>query len=107
MKFHIKKNDMVQVIAGKNKGKKGKVLKINLEKQQVIIEGVNFVKRHMRKSQKNPNGGIMEIEAPFNLSNVLVVCPRCQKGVRTGNRIFADGSKSRFCVRCEEAIGEK
>ena len=100
----LKKNDNVMAIAGKNRGKKGRVLAVYPEKGRILVEGLNFMKKAVRPSQKNPQGGVQEIEAPFALSNVMLVCGKCQSRVRTGSRVLNDGSKERFCKKCQEAV---
>jgi large subunit ribosomal protein L24 len=102
--MHIDKNDMVEVIAGNDKGKRGKVLKTFPENERIIIENVNFIKRHTRPTQKNPKGGILEKEAPVHVSNVMIVCPKCGETTRVAHRRLADGSKERACKNCEEMI---
>ena len=82
-KLHIKKNDNVMVIKGKEKGKSGKVLRVMPEKQRAIVEKLNFIKRHAKPTQQMRQGGIIEKEAPLPLSNLMVVCPKCNKPVRT------------------------
>lgn len=104
MALRIKKNDTVMVLTGKDRGKRGKVLSVFPEKQRVIVEGVNLVKRHTRPNQQNQQGGIVSREAPLHISNVNLYCPRCQRGVRFGSRILEDGSKIRYCRKCEEAL---
>jgi large subunit ribosomal protein L24 len=104
--MHIKTNDTVEVIAGDDKGQKKKVLLIDREKGRVVVEGVNLVYKHVRRSQKNPQGGRLNKEMPIQISNVLLVCNRCGKGVRTGARIAKDGSKERFCKKCGTALGQ-
>jgi large subunit ribosomal protein L24 len=91
MKFKIKKGDLVEVIAGKDKGKQGKVIGLIVDKARVLVEGVNRVKRHTKPSQKNPQGGIMEKEAPIHYSNVLLVDPKTSKGGRV--KIVVKGDK--------------
>jgi large subunit ribosomal protein L24 len=103
-KFHVKKGDLVQVMAGKEKGKQGNVLRIFAAKNRLAVENLNIVKRHTRPSRQNQEGGIVEKEAPIDASNVLVVCPSCKKPSRTGYRVLEDGSKSRFCKKCNENI---
>jgi large subunit ribosomal protein L24 len=100
----VVKNDMVLVVSGNAKGKKGKVLKVFPAKQRVIVEGVNFIKRHTRKSQKNPQGGIIEKEAPIHASNVLVICPKCGKPTRIGRKVLEDGKRIRNCNSCGEML---
>ncbi len=102
--MHIKKGDSVKVIAGKYKGKEGKVLKVFPEKNRVIIEGVNIVKRHTRPSQDNPKGGIIEKEAPVHASNLMVVVNGTP--TRIGTRILKDGSKVRFSKKTGETVTE-
>jgi large subunit ribosomal protein L24 len=102
--FHIRKNDVVQVIAGKEKGKTGKILQIFPKKKRVVVEKVNFVKRHSRPSAKTRQGGIIEKEGSIHVSNVLIFCPKCNRGIRTGNRILEDGKKALECKKCGELI---
>jgi large subunit ribosomal protein L24 len=103
-KLHVKKDDMVMIIAGKDKGKSGKVLRVLPEKGRVLVESLNVVKRHTRPSQMNKEGGIIEKEAPISISNVLLLCPGCDKPVRTGLKVLDDGSKVRFCKKCNEIV---
>jgi large subunit ribosomal protein L24 len=107
VKFHIRKNDLVQVIAGKEKGKTGKVLKIFYKKNRVVVEKVNFVKKHSRPTGQTRQGGIIEKEAPIHVSNVLIVCPKCNRGVRTGNRFLEGGKKALICRKCGEIMERK
>ncbi len=103
-KIHVKKNDMVTVIAGKEKGKSGKVLCVFAEKGRVLVENLNKVKRHTRPTRTNAQGGIIEKEAPLDASNVLLLCAGCNKPTRTGIRTLEDGSKARFCKKCNEIL---
>ena len=103
--MHIKKDDLVEVIAGDDKDVRAKVLRINREAGKVVVEGVNRVYKHVRRSQRNPQGGRLSKEMPVQMSNVLLVCPKCNRGVRTGSRFLKDGSKERFCRKCGEALG--
>ena len=100
----IVKNDTVLVISGNYKGKKGKVLKVFPKKQRVIVEGVNFVKRHTKPTQKNPQGGIVEKEASIHVSNLMVICPKCDTPTRIGRKILEDGKKVRVCMNCGEML---
>lgn len=104
LKFRIRKNDLVQVIAGKEKGKTGKVLKILPKKNRVLVEKVNFIKRHSRPSGRTRQGGIIQKEAPIHISNVLLVCPKCNRGARMGKRVLPDGKKALACKKCGEII---
>jgi len=104
-KIPIKKNDIVIVICGKDKGKQGKVLKVIPEKQRVVVEKVNFIKEFIRRDQsKNIQGGIMEKEAPIHVSNVKLYCAECGQGVRPKNSALEDGSKIRTCNKCEMSL---
>jgi len=100
----VVKNDTVLVVSGNFKGKKGKVLKVFPKEQRVIVEGVHFIKRHTRKTQKNPQGGIVEKEAPIHVSNVLVVCPKCGNPARVGRKVLQDGKRVRVCKGCGEML---
>ena len=104
MKLHIRKNDTVEVIAGKEKGKRGKVLIVLPEKQRVIVERVNFIKRHQRPTQKVRQGGIIEREGSLHISNVMLVCGKCGKPTRTGTQTLADGRRVRTCKQCNEVV---
>ncbi|MDJ0986861.1 MAG: 50S ribosomal protein L24 [Desulfobacterales bacterium] len=103
-KIRIKKDDKVKVIAGKDKGKIGKVLKVDREKSQLLIEKINLIKRHTRASAKNRQGGIVEGEAPVRISNVMIMCNKCIKATRVKMQHLEDGKKIRLCVKCGEAI---
>ncbi|HEX9934111.1 MAG TPA: 50S ribosomal protein L24 [bacterium] len=100
----VVKNDMVMVVSGNFKDKKGKVLKVFPAKQRVIVQGVNFIKRHTRKTQKNPQGGIIEKEAPIHVSNLLVICPKCNRPARIGRKVLDDGKRIRHCKSCGEMM---
>jgi len=100
----VVKNDTVLIISGNSRGKKGKVLKVFPKEQRVIVEGVNFIKRHTKKSQKNPQGGIIEKEAPIHVSNVLIICPKCGNPARIGRKLLEDGKRIRNCKSCNEML---
>jgi large subunit ribosomal protein L24 len=102
-KLHVKKGDTVVVIAGKDKSKKGKIQKIVPKKDGVLVEGLNIVKRHSRARGNEP-GGILEKEAPINISNVMLFCETCKKAVRTKVNLLEDGKKARVCVKCGESF---
>ena len=95
-------NDTVEVIAGREKGKRGRVLKVLPAKERVVIEKVNFVKRHTKPSQQSRQGGIVEKEGPIHVSNVMLFCKKCNRPVRVRNLRGADGAKNRACARCGE-----
>jgi large subunit ribosomal protein L24 len=101
---HFARNDQVVVIAGDDRGKTGRVLKVLLEEGRVIVEKVNFIKRHTKPRGQKAQGGILEREAPVHLSNVMHLCPKCQVGVRVSMKTAPDGKRERYCARCGEAI---
>ncbi|MCX8109631.1 MAG: 50S ribosomal protein L24 [Syntrophorhabdaceae bacterium] len=101
--YQIRKNDLVMVTTGKDKGKTGKVLKIVKKKDRAVVEKVNMIKRHVKPSQKS-KGGIMERESPIHISNLMIYCEKCSKPVRVGRKILEDGKKVRFCKKCNEVI---
>ena len=101
----IRKNDTVLVIGGKDRGKRGRVLKILPDKNRLIVEGVNMIKRHTRPNpQKNIKGGIVEKEAAIHISNVAIMCKNCKKHVRIGMQILVDGRRIRVCRKCGSAL---
>ena len=101
---HVRRGDTVAVIAGRERGKRGKVLRVLPVAGRVLVEKLNMMKKHQRPTQKLRQGGIIERESPLALSNVLVVCGRCDKPVRSGTKVLADGRKLRVCKRCGEPI---
>ncbi len=103
-KMHVKKDDMVVVIAGKDKGKSGKVVRVFSDRGKVVVEGINMVKRHVRPNRLNTQGGIIEKEAALSGANVMLLCGACNKTSRTGKRLLADGTKVRFCKKCNEIV---
>jgi len=104
--MHIRLDDTVEVITGADRGTRGKVLKMLPGKRKLVVEGVNRVRKHVRRSQKNPRGGQLSKEMPVQISNVLLVCPACGKASRTGARYTDNGSKERYCKACGAAGGE-
>ena len=100
----IRKGDEVLVITGKDRGEKGKVRQALPREARVVVEGVNMVKRHMKPRGQKVKAGIIEREAPLNVSNVMLICPKCHKPARVGFQFRDDGSKVRICKRCREAI---
>lgn len=103
-KAKIKKGDTVIVITGDDKGKQGKVLNVDYKTARVTVEGVNIVKKTLRRTQSNPQGGIIEIEAPIHISNVMIVCPNCNKQTRVKYKILENGKKVRVCKKCNNYI---
>lgn len=100
----IRKNDSVMVIAGKERGKTGKVLRVLRDKDAVIIERLNMVKRHTRPRGPQQSGGIVEKEAAIDASNIMIMCNKCNAPVRVGRKILADGKKIRVCRNCNESL---
>ena len=100
----IKRDDKVKIIAGNHKGKEGKVLKVLHAKNRVIVEGVNIVKKHQKPNQANQQGGIIEMEASINASNVMLVCENCGKAVRSSSNRNEDGTVTRVCVICNKPV---
>jgi len=103
VKYKLRREDLVQVIAGKDRGKQGKILRIDREKGRVIVSGVNMVHKAMKKKSQTDRGGIVEVEAPLHISNVMIMCKKCNKPVRIGYKI-ADGKKQRVCRKCGEVL---
>ena len=104
VKLHIKKGDTVCVIAGDNKGQQGKVLKVEVSKQRAIVEGVNLVKKATKPNAKNPQGGIVEQEAPIHISNLQVLDPQSGKATRIGRKANANGKLVRYAKKSGEEI---
>ena len=108
--MHIRKDDQVEVITGDDKGtpdsrRFAKVLRVLPLKNKVVVEGVNRVYKHMKPSQKNPQGGRLSKEMPIDVSNVLLFCSKCNRGVRVGHRFTDDGQKQRYCKSCTTSLG--
>lgn len=104
MGLSIKKEDSVLVITGKEKGKRGRVIAVMPAKGSLLVERVNMIKRHMKPSRKYQQGGIIEKEAALKLSNVMIVCPKCDKPTRIGNLLLETGVKVRICRKCREVM---
>ena len=100
--FRVKKNDDVRVIAGREKGKSGRILRVDQVKGRVLVEGINLVKKAVRKKKQNDRGGIIEIESSLHVSNVMILCKKCGP-VRTGYKLEKD-KKVRFCKKCGEVV---
>jgi large subunit ribosomal protein L24 len=105
-RLHVKKGDTVVVLAGKEKGRSGKILSVNTKKERVFVEKINMIKRHSRPSKNAPQGGIIEKEASLPVSNVNILCPKCNKAVRIKKRVLDDGKKVRACVKCSEILDQ-
>ncbi len=102
--MRIKKGDTVYVISGKEKGKTGKVLRFSKSTNRVLVQGVNFVKKHARQTRQDQPGGILQKESPMHISNLMFYCPRCSKPSRLGAKLLNDGSKTRICKKCQEMV---
>lgn len=103
--MHIRVDDLVEVITGNDQGQRGKVLAVDRRESRILVEGVNKVYKHVRRSQRNPQGGRLSKEMPISISNVMLVCQSCGKPSRMGKRYADDGSKERYCKRCGAANG--
>lgn len=101
----IRKNDIVVSCAGKDRGKKGKVLFIFPKQNRAIVEGINLIKRHTRKTRDDQQGGIIQKEAPIHVSNLMSFCNKCNKATKVGFTLLKDGKKARRCKKCNEVIG--
>lgn len=100
----IKKNDTVKILTGKDRGKTGKVLTVLPEKERVLVQGLNMVKKHTRRTRENQQGGIIQKESTIHFSNLAIVCQKCGKTTRVGFSILSDGTKTRICKKCKELI---
>lgn len=104
-KPHIRKNDEVEILLGRDQGKRGKVLHVLPNQGRAIVENINMIKRHTKPNpQKNIKGGVVERESSLDLSNLMIVCPECNKSTRVRRKILTDGRKVRSCVACEGVI---
>ncbi len=104
--MRIKKNDQVVVISGKDRGKKGRVMRVFPAKSMALVEKINYRKVAVRRSQTNPKGGVLEMEGKIHISKLKLVCPRCAKPTRVQYSILADSTKQRTCKLCHELLGE-
>jgi len=100
----LKKNDTVVIVSGNEKGKRGRVLSVERSNNRLIVEKLNMIKRHMKPSKKYQQGGIIEKEGTINISNVMLVCTKCDKSTRIGQKILENGKKVRECKKCGEVI---
>jgi large subunit ribosomal protein L24 len=104
--MHIRVDDTVEVITGDDSGKRAKVLRVDRKAGKIVVEGVNTVHKHVRRSQKNPQGGRLRKEMGIQFSNVMLVCPACNAATRTGARREPGGDKVRYCKKCGAAVGQ-
>lgn len=100
----IKKNDNVKILTGKDKGKQGKVLMVFPRKNKVLVQGLNMIHKHARRTSQDQQGGVIQKENPIHISNLMVVCQKCSKSVRVGYDKLSDGTKVRICKKCKEII---
>jgi len=105
--MHVHREDTVVVLTGKDRGKKGRVIRVLTKADKVLVEKVNMVKRHTRPNQELPQGGIVEKEAPIHVSNLQVVCSKCGKPTRIAHKTLASGQKSRACKKCGEILDKE
>jgi large subunit ribosomal protein L24 len=105
--MHVRKDDMVQVMAGDDaeEGRARRVLRVLPRENKLVVEGVNRVYKHVKPNRRNPQGGRLSKEMPINASNVLLFCPTCRRGVRTGRRYTDNGTKERYCKKCGSSLG--
>lgn len=104
---YLRKNDQVEVIAGKDKGRVGKILRVLVSEDKAVVERINMIKRHKKATEMNQQGQIIEREAAIHVSNLLLICPACTKTGRIGKKFLEDGTKVRFCKSCGESIEAK
>jgi len=104
--MRLRRDDIVEVISGDDRGERGKVLRVDRQAGKVIVEGVNRVYKHVRRTQRNPQGGRLSKEMPIQASNVALVCSSCGQATRVGARATGDGGKERFCRKCSASLGE-
>src|SRR5277367_1398014 len=105
--MHVHREDTVLVLTGKDRGKKGRVIRVFPKEERVLVEKINMVKRHTRPTQQLPQGGIVEKELPLHVSNLQVVCPKCGKSTRVAHKILANGQKNRVCKKCGEIMDKE
>src|SRR5512135_909436 len=106
MGLSIRKNDTIVVKAGKERGKSGRVIAVYPAKDSLLVERVNMIKKHMKPTRQYTQGGIIEKEAPLHVSNVMLLCPKCNKPTRIGNAVLQNGKKLRTCKKCREVIDQ-
>lgn len=99
-KLHVKRDDTVVILSGKDKGKKGKVLQTSPKEQKLIVEGINMVTKHVKPRRAGESGGIVKAEGAFYASKAMLVCPSCGKATRVAHKVLADGTKTRVCKKC-------
>jgi large subunit ribosomal protein L24 len=105
--MHVHREDNVVVLAGKDRGKRGRVIRVYPKNERVLVEKINLVKRHTRPNEKVPQGGIVEKELPIHISNLMVICGKCGKPTRVGTKRLTDGKKVRLCKKCGEILDKE
>lgn len=105
-KMHVKRGDLVKVIAGKDKGKEGVIIEAIPSQGRVIVEGVATATKHQKPRMQGQEGGIIHVDMPIDASNVMRICPKCGKATRTGIKFLEDGSKARYCKKCSEMFND-
>jgi len=103
----VRREDMVLVLTGRDRGKKGRVIRVFPERERALVEKINMVKRHSKPTQQLPQGGVVEKEATIHLSNLMVVCSKCTKPTRVGVKVLANGKKARICRKCGEILDKE
>ncbi len=104
MSVHVKTNDTVIILSGKDKGKKGKVLAVSPKENKIIVEGCNMIKKHVKPRKMGDKGGIVDAESAMYACKAMLVCPKCGKPTRVAHKILADGTKERLCKKCGETF---
>lgn len=100
----IKKNDLVKIMTGKDRGKSGKILNVFLKERKVVVEGINLAKKHKKPKRSNEKGQTVEIARPMDVSKIRLICPRCGQPARVGYKMAENGNKFRICKKCEQEI---
>ncbi|MGN0664408.1 MAG: 50S ribosomal protein L24 [Negativibacillus sp.] len=104
MSVHVKTNDTVIILTGKDKGKKGKVLAVSPKENKIIVEGCNMIKKHVKPRKMGDKGGIVDAESAMYACKAMLVCPKCGKPTRVAHKLLADGGKARLCKKCGETF---
>ncbi len=102
--MRIRKDDTVKILSGKDRGKKGRVLRVLSKENKLVIEGINLVTKHIRPKREGEKGQKIKMAMPLSISRVMLICPRCKQPIRVGYKILSDGRKKRFCRKCKEIL---
>lgn len=103
--MHVRTGDLVEVMCGADRGKRGKILSVDTKSQRVVVQGIRMIYKHIRRSQANPQGGRIQKEGTIHASNVMLVCEKCDKPTRAKHRMLKDGKHVRSCRKCQETVG--